>query len=81
MVAQLRAAWDARGKLRTTLDERDKLNAERGQLDAQIDQINSSLRAIEKNKLADQLRQDLTERLAKATPASTRSPSAPWCST
>ena len=67
IVAQLRAAWDARGKLRTTLDERDKLNAERRALDAQVYQINSSLRAIEKNRLADALRKDLTDRLAKAT--------------
>jgi hypothetical protein len=67
VVAQLRQAWDARGKLRTSLDERDKLSNERGQLDAQIDQINSSLRAIEKNKLADELRKTLTDRLAKAS--------------
>jgi hypothetical protein len=67
VVAQLRTAWEARGKLRTTLDERDKLNAERRALDAQVYQLNSSLRAIEKNKLADALRKDLTERLAKAT--------------
>ncbi len=67
VVAQLRQAWDARGKLRTSLDERDKLNAERGQLDAQIDQLNSSLKAIEKNKLADELRKTLTTRLATAS--------------
>lgn len=67
VVVQLRQAWEARGKLRTSLDERDKLSNERGQLDAQIDQINSSLRAIEKNKLADELRKTLTERLAKAS--------------
>lgn len=67
VVAQLRQAWEARGKLRTSLDERDKLSNERGQLDAQIDQINSSLRAIEKNRLADELRKTLTDRLAKAS--------------
>lgn len=67
VVAQLKAAWEARGKLRTTLDERDKLNGERRQLDAQISQLDTSIKAIEKNKLADQLRRDLTERLAKAT--------------
>jgi hypothetical protein len=67
VVAQLRQAWEARSKLRTSLDERDKLSNERGQLDAQIDQINSSLRAIEKNKLADELRKTLTDRLAKAS--------------
>ena len=67
IVGQLKQAWDARTKLRVTLDELDKLQAERNQLDAQIDQINNSLRAIEKNKLADQLRRDLTDRLAKAS--------------
>jgi hypothetical protein len=67
VVSQLRAAWEARAKLRTTLDERDKLNTEHRELDRQISQVNTSLRAIEKNKLADALRKDLTERLAKAT--------------
>jgi hypothetical protein len=67
VVAQLRQAWEARAKLRTSLDERDKLNAERGQLDAQIDQLNTSLHAIEKNKLADELRKTLTARLATAS--------------
>jgi len=63
----LKLAWEARAKLRTTLDERDKLNLERGQIEAQIAQLDSSLKAIEKNKLADQLRRDLTERLGKAS--------------
>ncbi len=67
VVAQLKQAWEARAKLRTSLDERDKLNAERGQLDAQIDQLTTSLRAIEKNKLADELRKTLTTRLATAS--------------
>jgi len=67
VVAPLRAAWEARGKLRGTLDERDKLSAERVQLEAQIEQLDRSIKAIEKNRLADQLRKDLTERLAKAS--------------
>ncbi|APR76430.1 Hypothetical protein A7982_01777 [Minicystis rosea] len=67
VVGPLRAAWEARGKLRTTLDEREKLQKERGQLDAQIAQLDHSIRAIEKNNLAAQLRKDLTERLAKAS--------------
>ncbi len=58
VVAQLRQAWDARGKLRTSLDERDKLSNERGQLDAQIDQINSSLRAIEEEQARRRAAQD-----------------------
>jgi hypothetical protein len=67
VVAPLRAAWEARTKLRGTLDERDKLSAERAQLEAQIDQLDRSIKAIEKNRLADQLRSDLTARLAKAS--------------
>jgi hypothetical protein len=67
VAGQLRAAWEARGKLRVTLDERDKLYAERRALDAQVAQLNSSLRAIEKNNLAVALRRDLTDRLGKAT--------------
>ena len=67
VTSQLRQAWDARTKLRLTLDELDKLHAEKNQLTAQIDQLNTSLRAIEKNKLADQLRRDLTDRLGKAS--------------
>lgn len=67
IVAALKQAWEARGKLRTSLDEREKLSNERAQLDAQVDQLNSSLKAIEKNRLADQLRRDLTERLGKAS--------------
>jgi hypothetical protein len=67
VVAPLRAAWEARTKLRTTLDERQKLYDERDQLSMQIDQLDHSLKAIEKNKLADQLRRDLTERLAKSS--------------
>ena len=67
VVAQLRTAWEARGKLQVTLDERNKLNAERRQMDMQIAQINSSLRAIEKNALAANLRKELTDRLGKAT--------------
>ena len=67
VVGPLKNAWEARGKLRGTLDERDKLNSERAHLDAQIDQLNHSIKSIEKTKLADTLRRDLTERLAKAT--------------
>jgi hypothetical protein len=67
VVGPLKAAWEARAKLRATLDERDKLSAERAQLDAQIAQLDSNLKAIEKNTLAAQLRKDLTDRLAKAS--------------
>lgn len=67
VASELRQAWDARAKLKTSLDERTKLQAEKNQLDAQIDQLDRNIKAIEKNRLADQLRRDLTERLAKAS--------------
>ncbi len=67
IVGQLRVAWEARAKLRVTVDERDKLNTEHRALDAQIYQLNQSLKAIEKNNLAVALRRDLTDRLGKAT--------------
>lgn len=67
VVGPLRTAWEARDKLRTSVDERDRLNKEKAQIDAQIEQLNRSIKAIEKNRLADRLRRDLTERLAKAT--------------
>lgn len=67
VVAALRPAWEARAKLRASLDELEKLRAEKNLLDAQVDQLQSNLRAIEKNKLADQLRKELTERLGKAS--------------
>jgi hypothetical protein len=66
VVALLRPAWEARGKLRASVDERDKLNAEKAQIESQMGQLDRSLRAIEKNNLAAQLRKDLTDRLGKA---------------
>ena len=62
-VVALEAAWEARGKLRVSLDERAKLNAEHERLKAQVDQIDESMKALEKNQFAAQLRRDLTERL------------------
>jgi hypothetical protein len=67
VAAFLRTAWEARTKLRASLDDRQKLYDERGLLETQIDQLDRSIKSIEKNKLADQLRRDLTERLAKSS--------------
>ncbi|MGK4004608.1 hypothetical protein WMF31_18390 [Sorangium sp. So ce1036] len=64
---QLGQAWDVRGKLRPALDELDKLIAERQHLEQQSHELRQNLRAIEKNRTADALRRDLTERLAKAS--------------
>lgn len=63
----LRAAWDVRGKLRQGLDERNKLQGESNLLQRQSDELRRNLRAIEKNTTADELRKDLTDRLAKAS--------------
>lgn len=67
MVRDLRAAWEVRGKLREALDEKAKLQAESNLLENQSDELRRNLRAIEKNKTAEALRKDLTERLAKAS--------------
>ncbi|WP_437594184.1 hypothetical protein [Sorangium sp. So ce1000] len=64
---QLGQAWDIRGKLRPAIDERDRLLAEQQRLEQQSHELRQNLRAIEKNKTADELRRDLTERLAKAS--------------
>ncbi|WP_437616751.1 hypothetical protein WMF20_22720 [Sorangium sp. So ce834] len=64
---QLGQAWDVRGKLRPAIDERDRLIAEQQRLEQQSQELRQNLRAIEKNKTADELRRDLTDRLAKAS--------------
>ncbi|WP_437603733.1 hypothetical protein WMF28_19335 [Sorangium sp. So ce590] len=64
---QLGHAWDVRGKLRPAIDERDKLIAEQERLQQQSHELRQNLRAIEKNRTADELRRDLTDRLAKAS--------------
>jgi hypothetical protein len=67
VIAQLKPAWEARTKLRTSLDEKDKLDLEANQLRIQSDELARNIKAIEKNKSADQLRKDLTDRLSKAS--------------
>ncbi|WP_437841244.1 hypothetical protein [Sorangium sp. So ce1153] len=64
---QLGQAWDVRGKLRPAIDERDKILAEQQRLEQQSQELRQNLRAIEKNRTADELRRDLTDRLAKAS--------------
>ncbi|WP_437971895.1 hypothetical protein WMF04_22530 [Sorangium sp. So ce260] len=64
---QLGQAWDIRGKLRPAIDERDKLIAEQQRLEQQSHELRQNLRAIEKNRTADELRRDLTDRLAKSS--------------
>lgn len=64
---QLQQAWDVRGKLRPAIDERDKLSIEKARLEQQSEELRANLRAIEKNRTAEDLRRDLTDRLAKAS--------------
>ncbi|MGK3993691.1 hypothetical protein [Sorangium sp. So ce1024] len=64
---QLGQAWQIRGKLRPAIDERNKLLAEQQRLEQQSHELRQNLRAIEKNRTADELRRDLTDRLAKAS--------------
>ncbi|WP_437738112.1 hypothetical protein [Sorangium sp. So ce1335] len=64
---QLGQAWEIRGKLRPAIDERDKILAEQQRLEQQSHELRQNLRAIEKNRTADELRRELTDRLAKAS--------------
>ncbi len=64
---QLGQAWDIRGKLRPAIDERDRILAEQQRLEQQSHELRQNLRAIEKNKTADELRRDPADRLAKAS--------------
>ncbi|MRG90536.1 DUF4139 domain-containing protein [Polyangium spumosum] len=77
VVAELKKAWDARGRLRTALDERNKLQSEQATLERESEQVRRNLKAIEKIKddprdtvsrqNTEKMRQDFTERLGKAS--------------
>ncbi|MDI1479060.1 hypothetical protein [Polyangium sp. y55x31] len=77
VVAELKKAWDSRGRLRTALDERNKLQAEQNTLERESEQLRRNLKAIEKIKddprdtvsrqNTDKMRQDFTDRLGKAS--------------
>ncbi|MDI3286328.1 DUF4139 domain-containing protein [Polyangium sp. 15x6] len=77
VVAELKKAWDARGKLRTALDERNKLQSEQNTLERESEQLRRNLKAIEKIKddprdtvsrqNTEKMRQDFTDRLGKAS--------------
>jgi hypothetical protein len=63
---KLRAAWIVRGVLKRATDELNGLARERGELERQTQETRSSLRAIEKNPQAGDLRARLTARLDDA---------------
>ncbi len=66
VVRKLSAAWTVRTDLVKNRGERDKLEAETSKLAQATEETRRNLRAIEKNKTAETLRQKLTTRLAEA---------------
>jgi hypothetical protein len=64
---KLRDVWALRDELRKALDEFQKLSNERAELERSNDETRRSLKAIEKNPQAADLRQKLTKRLAEAS--------------
>jgi len=77
IVSELKKGWEARGKLRSALDERSKLQAEQANLERESEQLRRNLKAIEKIKddprdtisrqNTEKMRQDFTDRLGKAS--------------
>jgi hypothetical protein len=63
---RLAAAWVTRAEIVTKTAERDKLQVASSALSASTEETRRNLRAIEKNKTAEALRQKLTARLADA---------------
>lgn len=67
VVAKLREAWAIREALRRSVDEQQKLAVEQQQLERASEETRHSLRAIEKNTQAADLRAKLTRRLGELT--------------
>jgi hypothetical protein len=65
--AKLAQAWAIRGKLRDLRDERDRLTAQQNELERGMNELRQSLRAIEKNAQAGDLRAKLATRLGEAS--------------
>lgn len=66
VVHKLSAAWALRTDLVKKRGDRERLEAETGKLAEATEETRRNLRAIERNKTADALRQKLTARLAEA---------------
>ncbi|MGE5789156.1 MAG: hypothetical protein ACM3ZE_31495, partial [Myxococcales bacterium] len=64
---KLSAAWQIRESWKRQVDEQSRLGAERHELARNLDQLRSSLKAIEKNAQAADLRQKLTRKLGDAS--------------
>jgi hypothetical protein len=65
IVGALRAAWDVRIALVRAVEERRKLTDEQTELSKATEETRRNLKALEKNRTAADLREKLTERLAK----------------
>jgi hypothetical protein len=63
----LQAAWTIRKDWRRLADESERLTAEQSDLQTATEETRENLRAIEKNKAADDLRKTLTARLSKSS--------------
>jgi hypothetical protein len=66
VVKKLTAAWTTRGDIVRIMSDRAKLQQETDTLSQSTEETRRNLRAIEKNKSAEALRQKLTARLADA---------------
>ena len=64
---QLRAAWTIRTDWKRLADEAERLQSEQNDLQTATEETRENLRAIEKNKAAEDLRKTLTARLSKAS--------------
>ena len=64
---QLRTAWAIRNDWKRLADEAERLQVEQNDLQTATEETRENLRAIEKNKSADDLRKTLTVRLSKAS--------------
>ncbi len=77
VVAELKKAWDSRARLRSAVDERNKLSTEQANLERESEQLRRNLKAIEKIKddprdpvsrqNTEKMRQDFTDRLGRAS--------------
>jgi hypothetical protein len=63
----LKAAWDIRVEWKKLAEEAALLRTEQADLERSSEETRDNLRAIEKNKAADDLRKTLTTRLAKSS--------------
>ena len=66
-VAALKAAWSTRTEWKKLAEESARLRSEQQELERSTEETRDNLRAIEKNKAAEDLRRTLTTRLAKAS--------------